>query len=149
MKALLFKRLLKLIPGLFCISLSMSQVIAGETEEVIQPESQSETSEQQTPEAVPVAEIKPETKPEPKPRTEPKINTSLVLGMNVRGNKESPLSLTIVPWRSADHATKDPEIMGAWQPSLGLLQPEAYRRNINAFLKSRRLNAKGTQNENQ
>jgi len=84
--------------------------------------------------------------------TQPRINTNLVLGMNVRGNKESPLSLTIVPWRSAEHSIKDPEIMAAWRPELGLLQPEAYRRNINAFLKSRRMltldNASGIKNEN-
>ncbi|MBT8450166.1 MAG: hypothetical protein KJO69_10775 [Gammaproteobacteria bacterium] len=84
--------------------------------------------------------------------TQPRINTNLVLGMNVRGNKESPLSLTIVPWRSAEHSTKDPEIMAAWRPELGLLQPEAYRRNINAFLKSRRMltldKASGLKNEN-
>ena len=119
-----------LILGLVFYSASL---IAGETETV-------ETNQAEQP--------KPAAKTE-----EPRINTSLVLGMNVRGNKESPLSLTIVPWRSADHDTKDPQIMAAWRPELGLLQPEAYRRNINAFLKSRRLqaagNASGTQNENQ
>ena len=76
-----------------------------------------------------------------------------MLGMNVRGNKESPLTLTIVPWRSAEHNQQDPEIRPGWQPQLQLLQPAAYRRNINAFLISRksRLAARteGGQNENQ
>lgn len=60
-----------------------------------------------------------------------------ILGMNVRGNKESPMTLTIVPWRSASHQVKDPELSPAWRPQLSLLQPEAYRRDINAFLKIR------------
>ena len=79
--------------------------------------------------------------------------TGQILGMNVRGNKESPLTLTIVPWRSAEHNLKDPEIRPGWTPQLKLLQPAAYRRNINAFLISRkgRLAAltQGDQNENQ
>ena len=60
-----------------------------------------------------------------------------ILGMNVRGNKESPMSLNIVPWRSADHQQLDPEVLPGWQPRLVLLQPEAYRREVNAFLRAR------------
>jgi hypothetical protein len=76
-----------------------------------------------------------------------------ILGMNVRGNKESPLTLTIVPWRSAEHNQQDPEIRPGWSPQLKLLQPAAYRRSINAFLISRKVRspaqAEGRQNENQ
>ena len=60
-----------------------------------------------------------------------------ILGMNVRGNKESPMSLNIVPWRSADHQQLDPEVRPGWQPKLVLLQPGAYRREVNAFLRAR------------
>ena len=81
------------------------------------------------------------------------VQANEMLGMNVRGNKESPLTLTIVPWRSAAHNKIDPEIRPGWRPQLKLLQPEAYRRNINAFLKSRKArmtaNSEGGQNENQ
>ena len=60
-----------------------------------------------------------------------------ILGMNVRGNKESPMSLNIVPWRSAEHQQIDPEVTPGWQPKLVLLQPGAYRREVNAFLTAR------------
>ena len=60
-----------------------------------------------------------------------------ILGMNVRGNKESPMALNIVLWRSANHLQIDPEVTPGWQPKLTLLQPTAYRREINAFLKAR------------
>ena len=80
--------------------------------------------------------------PETKPET---VNKNWgILGMNVRGNKESPMSLNIVPWRSADHQQLDPEVRPGWQPRLVLLQPEAYRREVNAFLRAR---AKRTRNE--
>ena len=130
-------------------------VSAGETAEQETPAAPERSAESVTPEVVAQDNNTENTSTQKNetPAAEPRINTSLVLGMNVRGNKESPLSLTIVPWRSADHNTSDPQIMAAWRPELGLLQPEAYRRNINAFLKSRQATAtgavSGTQNENQ
>ncbi len=65
-----------------------------------------------------------------------------ILGMNVRGNKESPMSLNIVPWRSADHQQLDPRVQPGYQPKLLLLQPEAYRREVNAFLRARAVRTK-------
>ena len=61
--------------------------------------------------------------------------------MNVTGNKESPRSLTIVPWRTPQMNGESPEITSYWQPSLSLLEPEAYRRDVNLFLKHRQQNA--------
>lgn len=66
---------------------------------------------------------------------------SQLLGMSVTGNKESPRSLTIVPWRDPDMNGKSPTILPVWQPTLNLLDPESYRRNVNIFLKQRRQNA--------
>ena len=66
---------------------------------------------------------------------------SQLLGMSVTGNKESPRSLTIVPWRDPDMNGKTPIISPVWQPTLKLLDPESYRRNVNLFLKQRRRNA--------
>ncbi len=66
---------------------------------------------------------------------------SQLLGMSVTGNKESPRSLTIVPWRDPDMNGKAPTISPVWQPTLNLLDPESYRRNVNLFLKQRRQNA--------
>ena len=67
--------------------------------------------------------------------------TNAILGMNVTGNKESPRSLTIVPWRTPQMNGESPEITSYWQPSLSLLEPEAYRRDVNLFLKHRQQNA--------
>jgi len=62
---------------------------------------------------------------------------SQILGMSVTGNKESPRSLTIVPWRSPLMDGEAAKINPVWQPNLGLLEPDSYRRNINLFLKQR------------
>ena len=62
---------------------------------------------------------------------------SKILGMNVRGNKESPLRLNIVPWRTPSHQRLAPKVIRGWQPELKLLQPAAYRREIRAFLQAR------------
>jgi len=71
-------------------------------------------------------------------RSGKQINSSQILGMNVTGNKESPRSLTIVPWRSPLMDGQSPEIAPYWQPALGLLEPESYRRDINLFLHHRK-----------
>jgi len=71
------------------------------------------------------------------PEQQVATRSSSMLGMNVRANKESALTLTIVPWRSAQHKQLDPEISPVWQPNMELLQPKAYRREINAFLRTR------------
>ena len=73
--------------------------------------------------------------------------SSTILGMSVTGNKESPRSLTIVPWRDPSMNGKSPEITPVWQPNLKLLDPDAYRRDVKLFLKfrNRRLS---TQNAN-
>ncbi|MCP4414659.1 MAG: hypothetical protein GY808_19050 [Gammaproteobacteria bacterium] len=67
--------------------------------------------------------------------------TTAILGMNVTGNKESPRSLTIVPWRTPQMNGESPEITPYWQPTLSLLDPESYRRDVNLFLKHRQQNA--------
>jgi hypothetical protein len=64
--------------------------------------------------------------------------SSTLLGMSVTGNKESPRSLTIVPWRDPLMDGKTPEILPVWQPNLKLLDPDAYRRDIRLFLKFRK-----------
>jgi hypothetical protein len=69
-----------------------------------------------------------------------KANKTALLGMSVTGNKESPKSLTIVPWRSPSMKGDSPEISPVWQPSLKLLEPSAYRRDINLFLIQRHKN---------
>ena len=69
-----------------------------------------------------------------------KANKTTLLGMSVTGNKESPKSLTIVPWRSPSMIGDSPEISPVWQPSLRLLEPSAYRRDINLFLIQRHKN---------
>ena len=71
---------------------------------------------------------------------EDSISSSRILGMSVTGNKESPRSLTIVPWRSPSMDGKIPEVSPVWQPTLGLLDPDSYRRDINLFLKHRQQN---------
>lgn len=84
--------------------------------------------------------------PEPEKNTEQMQQTSKtshakssrLLGMSVTGNKESPRSLTIVPWRSPLMDGKTAEITPVWQPALGLLDPEAYRRDITLFLQQRK-----------
>jgi hypothetical protein len=70
---------------------------------------------------------------EKKPATE----QSTMLGMNVLANKESPRSLTIVPWRESTLIGKSLLLEPIWQPKLKLLQPKIYRREINVFLKHR------------
>ncbi len=65
------------------------------------------------------------------------VNTSNMLGMSVIGNKESPRTLTIVPWREPTMNGESPNIKPVWQPVLQLLEPEAYRRDINLFLEQR------------
>lgn len=64
--------------------------------------------------------------------------SSAILGMSVIGNKESPRSLTIVPWRDPIMDSKTPKIQAVWQPNLDLLDPDSYRREINLFLKHRK-----------
>jgi hypothetical protein len=63
--------------------------------------------------------------------------SSTILGMSVTGNRESPRSLTIVPWRDPLMNGKSPEIVPVWQPNLKLLDPDAYRRDVKLFLKFR------------
>ncbi|PCJ47512.1 MAG: hypothetical protein COA74_11445 [Gammaproteobacteria bacterium] len=64
-------------------------------------------------------------------------SSTRLLGMSVTGNKESPRSLTIVPWRDPLMEGKSPEIIPVWQPNLSLLDPDAYRRDVKLFLKTR------------
>ncbi|RLC99032.1 MAG: hypothetical protein DRI46_10215 [Chloroflexi bacterium] len=64
-----------------------------------------------------------------------------VLGMDVTGNKESPRSLTIVPWRTPQMDGESVKITPYWQPTLSFLDPESYRRDVNLFLKHRQQNA--------
>jgi len=64
-------------------------------------------------------------------------STPRILGMSVTGNKESPRSLIIVPWRSPLLNGDTSEIKSVWQPKLKLLDPVSYRRNINLYLKQR------------
>ncbi len=74
------------------------------------------------------------------PNVKPSRATA-ILGMDVTGNKESPRSLTIVPWRTPQMNGESPEITPYWQPTLRLLDPESYRRDVNLFLKYRQKNA--------
>ncbi len=67
------------------------------------------------------------------------VENSSMLGMSVTGNSESPRSLTIVPWREPIKNGKLPMIHSVWQPELGLLEPESYRRDIKMFLEQRKL----------
>ena len=69
-----------------------------------------------------------------------KTKTGALLGMSVTGNQESPKSLTIVPWRSPTMKGDSPEVTPVWQPSLQLLDPSSYRRDINLFLVQRHKN---------
>ena len=78
----------------------------------------------------------------------PPSTSSRLLGMSVTGNKESPRSLTIVPWRDPLMDGKAPEITPVWQPSLGLLDPDSYRRDINLFIRHRNFR-NSIQNANQ
>ncbi len=64
-------------------------------------------------------------------------NSPQILGMSVTGNKESPRSLIIVPWRSPLLDGQSSDITSVWQPNLKLLDPASYRRDINLFLKQR------------
>jgi len=64
-------------------------------------------------------------------------NTSNILGMSVTGNKESPRSLTIIPWRDPEMNGESAQITPVWQPNLGLLDPVSYRRDIKLFLEHR------------
>ena len=73
--------------------------------------------------------------------------STTLLGMSVTGNKESPRSLTIVPWRDPLMNGKSPEITPVWQPNLKLLDPDAYRRDVKLFLKFRK-QRQTTQNAN-
>ena len=66
--------------------------------------------------------------------------SSQILGMSVTGNKESPRSLTIVPWRTPLMNGKSPMITPVWRPTLGLLDPDAYRRDVKLFLRMRTSN---------
>ena len=74
--------------------------------------------------------------------------SSTLLGMSVTGNRESPRSLTIVPWRDPLMNGKSPVIVPVWQPKLKLLDPDAYRRDVKLFLKFRNQRMT-TQNANQ
>ena len=98
-------------------------------------ESQQTSSEQNTSSEQATSNLE---QPKTQATASPSANNNFgILGMNVRGNKESPMALNIVPWRSANHLQIDPEVTPGWQPKLTLLQPTAYRREINAFLKAR------------
>ncbi len=69
-----------------------------------------------------------------------------MLGISIVGNKESPRVLTIVPWRQPLANGADPDVIQIWKPDLILLDPEAYRRDIDLFLNQRkaRNNASGS-----
>jgi len=71
------------------------------------------------------------------PKKDTPDKSSRILGMSVTGNKESPRSLTIVPWRSPILNGNSSEIQSVWQPKLQLLDPDSYRRNIKLYLKQR------------
>jgi len=60
-----------------------------------------------------------------------------ILGISIIGNKESPRVLTIVPWRQPLSNGEDPEVVQIWNPNLGLLDPDAFRRDIDLFLNQR------------
>lgn len=61
-----------------------------------------------------------------------------MLGISIVGNKESPRVLTIVPWRQPLANGADPGVIQIWKPDLNLLDPEAYRRDIDLFLNQRK-----------
>ncbi|HFB64866.1 MAG TPA: hypothetical protein ENJ60_04920 [Aeromonadales bacterium] len=61
-----------------------------------------------------------------------------MLGISIIGNKESPRVLTIVPWRQPLANGADPDVIQIWKPDLNLLDPEAYRRDIDLFLNQRK-----------
>lgn len=65
-------------------------------------------------------------------------SSSRILGMSVTGNKESPRSLIIVPWRNPVLDDKEPQINTVWTPKLNLLDPESYRRGLKHYLNHRK-----------
>lgn len=64
--------------------------------------------------------------------------SSTILGMSVTGNKESPRSLTIIPWRDPLMDGKDAEISPVWRPQLTLIDPDSYKRDVRLFLQQRK-----------
>lgn len=60
-----------------------------------------------------------------------------ILGISIVGNKESPRVLTIVPWRQPLANGEDPKVIQIWSPEMNLLDPDAFRRDIDLFLSQR------------
>jgi len=71
-------------------------------------------------------------------QTARKETSKQMLGLSVIGNQESPRVLTIVPWRQPLADGNIPEITPTWTPRMNLLDPDAFRRDINLFLHQRK-----------